>query len=143
MLTPTQDDSVERSELCTEEEISTLVYGFYDRVRADALLGPIFNQHISDWDTHLKIMVRFWSSLLIGAGTYSGTPMPKHVALPELNAAMFKHWLVLFHETTMQLPNRALADRAEEYAQRIARSLWYGYQMNNQPNRIPSELGNV
>src|SRR3546814_11016063 len=58
--------SMARSELCTEEEIKTLVYGFYDRVRADAMLGPIFNGHIHDWDTHLGIMVRFWSSLLLG-----------------------------------------------------------------------------
>ena len=133
---------MDRSELCTEEEINTQVYGFYDRVRADALLGPVFDQHISDWDTHLKIMVRFWSSMLIGAGTYNGTPMPKHVALPDLNANMFKHWLSLFQETTEILPNRALAERAQEYAQRIARSLWFGYQMNNEPDRLPSELGN-
>ncbi len=133
---------MDRSELCTEEEISALVYGFYDRVRADALLGPVFGQHISDWDTHLKIMVRFWSSMLIGAGTYNGTPMPKHVALPDLNANMFKHWLALFRDTTEELSNRALAERAQEYAQRIARSLWFGYQMNNEPDRIPSELGN-
>src|SRR3546814_11030824 len=95
-----------RSELCTEEEIKTLVYGFYDRVRADAMLGPIFNRHIHDWDTHLGIMVRFWSSLLLGTGTYSGTPMPKHIALPGIEAAMFTQWLALFRQTTHELPNR-------------------------------------
>ncbi|MGP1614036.1 MAG: group III truncated hemoglobin [Pollutimonas bauzanensis] len=131
---------MDRSELCTEEEISALVYGFYDRVRADATLGPVFDTHIDDWDRHLGIMVRFWSSLLLGTGSYSGAPMPKHIALPDLAAGMFRQWLALFHETTETLPNRMLAARAEEYAERIARSLWYGYQINNQPNRIPSEL---
>jgi hemoglobin len=134
---------MDRSQLCTEDEIATLVYGFYDRIRADAMLGPVFNTHISDWDKHLKIMVRFWSSLLLGSGTYSGTPMPKHVALPGLNGNMFKHWLALFHETTEELPNRMMAARAQEYAERIARSLWYGYQMNNEPDRIPSELAHA
>ena len=129
-----------RSDLCTEQEITTLVHGFYDRVRADAILGPIFNEHITDWDTHLAIMVRFWSSLLLGSGTYSGTPMPKHVALPDLTADMFRHWLALFEQTTSQLPNRAMADKALEFAQRIARSLWFGYQMSNTPNRLPTEL---
>ena len=129
-----------RSDLCTEQEITTLVHGFYDRVRADAVLGPIFNEHITDWDTHLTIMVRFWSSLLLGSGTYSGTPMPKHVALPNLTADMFRHWLALFEQTTSQLPNRAMADKALEFAQRIARSLWFGYQMSNTPNRLPTEL---
>jgi hemoglobin len=129
-----------RSTLCTEEEITDLVQGFYGRVRTDASLGPIFNAHISDWDTHLAIMVRFWSSLLLGSGTYSGTPMPKHVALPGLTAELFRHWLHLFHETTQGLPNRALAERADEFAQRIARSLWFGYQLSNEPRKAPTEL---
>lgn len=129
-----------RSQLCTQEEISTLVYGFYDRVRADPVLGPVFNRHIQDWDRHLGVMVKFWSSLLLGSGTYSGTPMPKHVALPGLDAAMFKQWLALFHETASELPNRAFAERAEEFAGRIARSLWFGYQINNEPNGVPVEL---
>lgn len=129
-----------RGELCTEEEITTLVYNFYDRIRADAVLGPIFDAHIDDWDKHLGIMVRFWSSLLLGAGSYSGTPMPKHVALPDLKADLFTQWLALFHQTTQELPNRAFAERAEEYAQRIARSLWYGYQLHNHPNKPLTEI---
>ncbi|TCT10887.1 group III truncated hemoglobin [Paralcaligenes ureilyticus] len=129
-------------ELCTEEEIVTLVYGFYDRVRVDGLLGPVFNKHVEDWDTHLAKMVRFWSSLLLGAGTYRGSPMPTHIALPGLNATLFQQWLALFHQTTEELPNRLLAQRAEEYAQRIARSLWYGYQLNNEPDRAPLEIVN-
>lgn len=131
-----------RSELCTEAEISTLVYTFYDKVRADPLIGPVFNNAIHDWDTHLAIMVRFWSSVLIGSGTYSGAPMPKHVALPGLDADMFVRWLQLFHETTETLPNRLFAERAEEAAHRIARSLWFGYQMNNNPDSMPKDLHN-
>ena len=126
--------------LCTEEEITTLVHAFYARVRADDLIGPIFDAHISDWDKHLAIMVRFWSSVLLRAGTYSGTPMPKHVALPNLQPHMFTRWLDLFHQTTETLPNRLFAERVEEAAQRIARSLWFGYQMNNHPDRLPTEF---
>lgn len=129
-----------RPDLCTLEEIRHLVDTFYSRIQADALLGPVFDQHIDDWPTHLDIMVRFWSSILLGSGQYSGTPMPKHVALPDLNAAMFQHWLKLFHATTAELPNRDMANQADELAQRIARSLWFGYQMNREPNRMPREL---
>lgn len=129
-----------RSQLCTEKEIKTLVYGFYDKIRIDDTLGPIFNTHIQDWDGHLEVMVQFWSSMLLGTGTFHGTPMPKHVALPNLQASLFRHWLALFHETTLELTNRAFAERADEFAQRIARSLWYGYQLNNFPERIPTEI---
>lgn len=129
-----------RTELCTEEEITALVYGFYERVRADGILGPIFDAHIVDWDTHLEKMVHFWSSLLRGTATYNGTPMPRHIALPGLQAPMFEHWLALFQLTAQELPNRAFAERAQEFAQRIARSLWYGYQLHNAPDRMPSEI---
>ncbi len=127
-------------DLCTDQEITTLVYDFYDRVRADSMLGPVFNKHITDWDTHLQRMVQFWSSILLGTGTYQGTPMPKHIALPELTAELFRQWLSLFHDTTEQFSNRPFAERAEEYAHRIARSLWYGHQLHNHPNRNPTEV---
>ncbi len=129
-----------RPDLCTTEEIRQLVNGFYDSVRADPTLGPVFGAHIDDWPVHLDIMVRFWSSLLLGSGEYSGTPMPKHAALPDLDASMFHRWLDLFHATTAGLPNRDMANQADELAQRIARSLWFGYQMTREPNRMPAEL---
>lgn len=130
-----------RPDLCTHEEIRQLVDQFYGRIRNDAVLGPVFDAHIDDWPVHLDIMVRFWSSILLGSGQYSGTPMPKHVALPGLDASMFHRWLDLFHTTTAELPNHDMANQADELARRIARSLWLGYQMNREPNRMPQELG--
>ena len=115
-------------DLCTEEEIVQLVYGFYDAVRGDAVLGPIFNQHVKNWDTHLPVMVDFWSSALRGTARFRGSPMPKHAALPDLSLELFQRWLGLFRETTAALPNAALAARANDLAKRIAQSLWYGYQ---------------
>ncbi len=117
-------------DLCTEEEIVQLVYGFYDAVRSDAVLGPIFNQHVKNWDTHLPVMVDFWSSALRGTARFKGSPMPKHAALPGLSVELFQHWLALFRQTTGALPNAALAEKANELAKRIAQSLWYGYQMS-------------
>ena len=54
--------------------------------------------------------------------------MPKHAALPGLNAQLFQRWLALFRQTTATLGNDAMAERANELAGRIAESLWYGYQ---------------
>ncbi|WP_025917953.1 group III truncated hemoglobin [Herminiimonas sp. CN] len=127
-------------ELCTEQEISRMVHDFYDRVRLDEVLGPIFNGHISDWDHHLAKLVDFWSSILRGTGRFSGTPMPKHTALPGLNAELFRRWLSLFHETTQALDNQAMREQADSAAQRIAQSLWYGYQMSRNADQLPAEL---
>lgn len=132
----------QRNNLGTIDEIHEFVHLFYDRVREDEKLGPIFNEHVHDWDTHLDKMVRFWSSMLLGTGTYQGTPMPKHVALPNLSGELFGHWLALFHETMKTLDNQALAAKAELFAQRIARSLWYGYQLNHDPDQPLTEIKN-
>ena len=65
--------------------------------------------------------------------------MPKHAALPGLDVRMFDRWLLLFRETTIRLGNPRLRERADDLAARIAQSLWYGYQMNSAPDRIPEQ----
>ncbi len=127
-------------ELCTESEVAELVDRFYSRVRADRELGPVFAAHVDDWSRHLPKMVDFWSSALRKTARYRGTPMPTHAALPNLSAALFRRWLDLFHETTGEQSNEALRLRADELAERVAQSLWYGYQMHRDPGRFPSTL---
>lgn len=127
-------------ELCTDEEVADFVRKFYARVRRDDLIGPIFNAHIADWDHHLALLTDFWTSILRGTGRYSGTPMQKHVALSELNPAMFERWLSLFDETLAAQTNEALRERAAGAARRIAQSLWYAWQMGHHPDKLPTDL---
>lgn len=134
------NSSTPEAPLCSEEEITQLVHAFYARVRQDEQLGPIFNAHVDDWDHHLAKLVDFWSSILLRTGRYSGTPMPKHAALPGLNADLFHRWLALFRQTASEQPNRAMAERACTMAERIAQSLWMGYQMVRCPDTIASPL---
>lgn len=124
--------------LCTDDEISRMVHDFYAQVRRDDMLGPIFNAHIDDWDHHLGLLVDFWSSILLRTGRFKGTPMPKHIALPGLTAELFQRWLALFQETTAAQPNQAMGEQAYAMAQRIAQSLWYGYQLNRHPGLSPA-----
>jgi hemoglobin len=135
-----QEQPMPNPSLCTEEEITVLVHTFYARVRKDEQLGPIFNGHVADWDRHLAKLVDFWSSLLRGTGRFAGAPMPKHLALPGLTAELFQRWLALFRETLTALPNTAMAERAQAFAQRIANSLWMGYQINHNPDALPADL---
>ncbi len=128
------------ADLCTEAEISAMVHAFYAKVRLDPMLGPVFNAHVDNWDSHLAKLVDFWSSVLRGTGRFSGAPMPKHAALPGLTAELFQRWLVLFRETTAALPNRAMGEQAYMLAQRIGRSLWYGYQLSRSPDALPRDL---
>lgn len=125
---------------CSEEEITALVHEFYAAVREDPLLGPIFNRHVHDWDEHLVTLSDFWSSILRRTGRFSGAPMPKHIALPGLSAELFKRWLALFRAITADQPNQAMGEHAYAMAQRIAESLWYGYQIAHGQDALASGL---
>ncbi|GDX61076.1 preprotein translocase subunit TatC [Nitrosomonadaceae bacterium] len=125
---------VENSDLCTEEEINQLVRTFYAKARKDALLGPIFEAHVMDWEAHFIQMTDFWSGNLLGTSRFRGTPMPKHLAIPGLHSEFFERWLQIFKETLRDLPNSALEINANIFAYRIACRLWMGYQMQNYPN---------
>jgi truncated hemoglobin YjbI len=58
----------------TETLIERRVHRFYERVRADAVLGPIFERRIGDrWDAHLAAMTDFWSSVALMTGRYAGS----------------------------------------------------------------------
>lgn len=112
-----------------EAAIHRLVHGFYAKVRQDALLGPIFDSKIADWDEHLERMCRFWSSVMMMAGTYHGNPMAKHITLP-VDAQHFDRWLELFEATAAELCTPDAAAQFIERARRIARSFELGIAVN-------------
>lgn len=108
------------------DAIRNLVYRFYDRIRVDDMLGPIFNGVIGDnWDTHLETMVQFWSSTMLRTGAYEGRPLPKHVGLKDVTPQHFDHWLELFYQTTAETFAPDLAEAFNERAKKIA----YSFQL--------------
>lgn len=108
-----------------EPMIERLVRRFYDKVRDDALLAPVFASRIEDWEPHLQRMCEFWSSVALMSGRYHGSPMTKHLPLP-VDAVHFDRWLALFEETASEIcPPRAAAHFVER-ARRIAQSLELG-----------------
>jgi hemoglobin len=108
-----------------ERMIERLVRGFYAKVRADALLGPVFAARIGDWEPHLERMCAFWSSVALMSGRYHGSPMAKHLPLP-VDAAHFDRWLALFEETAAELCPPNAAAHFVERARRIAQSIELG-----------------
>lgn len=108
-----------------EAMIGRLVHRFYARVREDALLGPVFDTRIDDWDKHLDRMCRFWSSVALMSGSYSGNPMARHARLP-VDATHFDRWLELFETTATEVCPPAAAAHFVERACRIAQSLELG-----------------
>jgi len=109
----------------TEAMIERLVHAFYDKVRSDAVLAPVFDARIDDWEPHLAQMCAFWSSVALMSGRYHGTPMVKHMPLP-VDAAHFDRWLDLFETTAREICPPEAAAHFVERARRIAASLELG-----------------
>src|SRR5439155_19591996 len=109
----------------TETMIERLVRAFYAKVRTDAVLAPVFEARIADWEPHLKRMCAFWSSVALMSGRYHGTPMAKHAPLP-VDAGHFDRWLELFEATAGEICPPAARTHFVELARRIASSLELG-----------------
>ncbi len=98
--------------MLTEQHIHSLVHRFYDRVRQDPTLAPVFDAEIQDhWDSHLATMCDFWSALLLGTNRFEGRPLAKHLRLADrISPQHFDRWLVLFAETAdAELPTDVAA----------------------------------
>ena len=107
-------------EIENRTDVEFLVDSFYTKVNEDTLLSPIFNGVAKvDWDNHLPIMYRFWSSILLGEASYNGRPFPKHLPLP-VNDIHFERWLQLFFETIDENFTGEKAEEAKKRAQSIA-----------------------
>lgn len=104
--------------------VRAVVEAFYGRARRDPLIGPVFNSRIPDdhWPAHIDLITEFWNSMLLGTGTYAGRPMPKHMAIPELDDAHFMRWLRLFRETVEELCPPDIAALFIERSERIGNS---------------------
>lgn len=124
-------------QILTLDDIKLLVNTFYGKVRADELLGPIFNTRIEDrWEQHLEKMYQFWQTTLLGEHTYSGRPFPPHATLP-VGHAHFERWVSLFYATVDELFTGDKADEAKWRAAKIAQmfeaKVWH---FQNHPGAI-------
>jgi Truncated hemoglobins len=113
---------MERKPIENREDIKVLVDGFYDKVRKDPLIGPIFNDTAKvDWEEHLPKLYNFWSDLLLGEDSYRGRPFPPHMKL-NLELTHFERWLALFVLTVDEHFVGLKAEEAKSRAVRIARN---------------------
>lgn len=108
-----------------ETAVAVLVDRFYEKVRADALLGAVFNPVVEDWDEHKCLLTSFWCSAVLRAGTYRGNPMAKHRP-HAIGVVHFERWLQLWRETAHEVLAADAAEVMIEYASRISDGLRLG-----------------
>lgn len=109
----------------TEASLERLVRTFYGRVREDALLGPVFNAAVEDWEEHFHRLTAFWSSVMLTSGRYKGNPFGAHLKHP-ITPQMFERWLALWGETVGELFDPEAARQLRVRAERIGQSLSQG-----------------
>jgi hemoglobin len=117
-------DGTPLPELVDEQMIHDIVHGFYEKVRDDELLGPIFNGAIEseDWPRHLQKMCDFWSSGFLRTSRYAGQPLQPHLIIPDIGEEHFRRWLALFGATVQAICPPAVAALFIDRAIRIAHS---------------------
>jgi hemoglobin len=113
-----------QADIITKEDIKVLVDAFYEKVKSDVLIGPIFTEklHIA-WEKHLPVMYNFWENVLFYTGNYQGNPMVLHQHIHEkvgLTKDDFNRWLEIFTTTTDELFTGNNAETIKQRARSIA-----------------------
>ena len=106
------------------ENIDKLMEIFYEKIRKDENLGPIFNKAIGtsdeEWKKHKAKIGNFWAGMLLGLGDYNGQPLKKHLDLPPFPQEFFEIWLKLFEESLNAIYNEEMKNVILQRAKMIA-----------------------
>ncbi len=118
-----------KADITTRSEVKRLVVSFYQKVRKHAILGPIFNQIISDWEAHFELLTDFWETQLFLKRKYHGNPVAVHQAVDNKihNSVTSEHfglWLNLWFETIDELFEGETAWIAKNRAQKMSTMLF-------------------
>lgn len=120
--------------------IERMVRSFYQRGLADPVLGPIFREHIHDWEPHIAIVCDFWSGVVHGTGRYKANSFAPHMKL-RFDATAFEHWLAALESAATDCLEPADAQTAIRVARHMAQSFKAGLfpftDAQGKPSRTP------
>jgi hemoglobin len=113
-----------KKEIAAREDIEFLIHAFYEKVKTDPLIGPVFTRVIKvNWEKHLSIMYAFWENTLFYTGAYSGNPMETHRRVHKIMPVTelhFDRWVSLFVRTVDEYFDGEKAMLAKKRAYSIA-----------------------
>ena len=118
-----------KSDIKNRDDVFLLVSSFYVKVKKDAVLGPFFNDVITDWDAHLDRLTTFWESSLFLKTKYLGNPLEAHVKVDQENnntitELHFGLWLNLWFQTIDELFEGDYAENAKRRARKMGTFLY-------------------
>lgn len=114
-------------EINNRDDVFLLVSTFYNKIKKDDFIGPIFLKAIpnDEWDSHLEKLTDFWETNLFFAKKYKGNPMKVHQKLDIENEYViaqkhFGKWLELWISTLDELFYGDKAIKAKNNARNIS-----------------------
>lgn len=118
-----------KTDIKNRNDVFLLVSSFYEKVRKDAVLGPFFNNVITDWDAHIDRLTNFWESSLFLKTKYLGNPLEVHVRVDQENnnsitELHFGLWLNLWFQTIDELFEGDYAENAKRRARKMGTFLY-------------------
>lgn len=134
-------ENTPKKDLETREDIGWLVDTFYEQVRADEQLGPIFNQIITDWPTHLEKITLFWDQVLFNTRLYDGNPMKAHIEVDKkvdysIDPTHFGTWLFYWINIINENFAGPRADLLKDRARKMQTSLYLQIFKNKPGNNF-------
>jgi hemoglobin len=118
-----------KREIVNRGDVSLLVRSSYAKVKEDAVLGPIFNGIITDWESHFELLTDFWETQLFLKRKDYGNPVTAHQAVDaktkySITPEHFGMWINLWFETIQELFEGELAAIAKNRAQKMSTMLY-------------------
>lgn len=121
-------------DITTRTDIELLVNSFYDKVKADTVIGYIFTEVATvDWEKHLPRMYSFWETVLLSTMSFKGNPMEAHIKLSKktpIQQQHFDRWLELWNETITIHFEGEVATKAKQRAESIAGLMLFKIENN-------------
>ncbi len=116
-----------KKDINNRHDIEILINEFYDRVKIDETIGPVFTEVVKiNWEKHLPVMCDFWENAILFTGSYHGNPMDLHThlhkAMPLLQIH-FQKWNQIFISTVDSLFKGEKALLAKQRAIKISEVL--------------------
>ena len=118
-----------KADIVDRNDIALLVRTFYAKIRKDAVLGPIFNQIVTDWEPHLELLTDFWETQLFLKRKYFGNPVTAHQEVDDkmqhtITPEHFGLWMNLWFATIDELFKGETAYIAKNRAQKMSTMLY-------------------
>jgi hemoglobin len=105
--------------------VRNVVVRFYEKVRGDAVLGPIFEEAIGyEWDAHIERIIQFWlTATRLGRGYDGRNFMPAHLKHRSIRVEHIPRWLELFRRIAAEHCSPQGASVLIDIAERMAETL--------------------